>query len=155
MTNVTLDAAGIFNAIVSHAAQLGIFDRVNSHETRSAPGLGLTADVWLDSITPAPQQSGLATVTAVVLINVRVYNSLLSQPTDATDPNILTAVATLMGEYAADFDLGGTVESVDLLGRHGTPLAAKAGYLTVDSATYRVMTITVPAVVNDVWGEAA
>lgn len=155
MTNVTLDPAGIFNAVTSHASALGLFDRVNGHESVNAPGFGLTCDVWLASIKPYPNRGGLATVSAVVALNVRVYNSLQATPQDGQDPTILTATATLMGEYAGDFDLGGTVSNVDLLGESGAQMEATAGYLNVDGAQYRVMTITLPVIVNDVWGEVA
>jgi hypothetical protein len=43
---------------------------------------------------------------------------------------------------------------VDLLGQFGTPLSAQAGYVNQDGRLFRIMTITLPLVVNDVWGQA-
>lgn len=153
MTNLNLDPAGIFNALVSHAKALGLFDRVNGHESKNAPGNGVNADCWVANLKPYPGQSGLASTTAVLVVNVRIYSSMLADPQDAIDPNIITAAATLMGEYSGDFDLGGTVESVDLLGRTGVQLEALGGYLELDKKLYRVMTLTVPMVINDVWAQ--
>ena len=36
----------------------------------------------------------------------------------------------------------------------GVALRARAGYLPLDGNTYRVLTITLPLIVDDVWDEA-
>lgn len=145
----------IVEAVVSHAATSGWFERVNGHEPKNAPGHGLTAAVWMQRITPVAAQSGLAATSALLLLNVRVYASMLTEPQDAIDPNLTAATAALMGAYTGDFTLGGLVADVDLLGRHGTALAAEAGYLEQDRKMFRVYTVTVPLVVNDIWEQAA
>jgi hypothetical protein len=76
---------------------------------------------------------------------------MLAEPQDAIDPAMLDAVDLLCGAYSAGFTLGGALRSIDLLGTYGAPLSAKAGYLTQDSKLYRVMTITLPCIVNDLW----
>ena len=44
---------------------------------------------------------------------------------------------------------------VDLLGQAGVPLSARAGYLEMDDgAVYRVVTLTVPVLVNDLWSQS-
>jgi hypothetical protein len=43
---------------------------------------------------------------------------------------------------------------VDLLGSAGAPLSAQAGYLNQDGRLFRVMTLTLPIIVNDVWDQA-
>src|SRR2546429_1429361 len=154
MTNFNLDPDAILNAAVSHAMALGLFERANGHEPKNAPGNGITAAVWVDYIGPHPGQSGLATTSARLVLNVRIYTSMLAEPQDAIDPRVLAAVGVLMGEYSGDFDFGGAVESVDLLGRAGPPMSAQAGYLNQDGKLYRVMTITVPVIVNDVWSQS-
>ena len=151
MSGATIDLTGIVNAAASHAMSLGVFERVNQHEPKSAPGTGLTCAIWVDAIGPYAAQSGLASTSALLVLNVRGYVSMTQQPYDAIDPNLTTAVALLMGEYQGDFDLGGLVESVDLLGRSGRRLEARAGYLSIDGKMMRVMTITLPVIVNDVW----
>jgi hypothetical protein len=63
----------------------------------------------------------------------------------------MSAVAALMTAYSSDFDLGGNVRNVDLLGAHSAGLTAQAGYLQQDERQYRVMTISLPLVVSDAW----
>lgn len=148
-----MDSAGILNQVVSHASSLGLFEQVNQHEPKNAPGNGLTCSIWVERIGPLPAASGLAQTTTLVTLNARVYTSMLQQPYDAIDTNILTAVDTLINAYSGSFTLGGAVRDVDVLGQFGTGLSAVAGYLNQDNKVYRVMTLTIPLVVNDVWDQ--
>lgn len=143
----------ITDAVVSHALETGYFERVNNHEPKSAPGNGLSASVWVDSIGPVPAGSGLARTSALLRFNVRLYTSMLSEPQDAIDPNLVTALDALLTKYNEDFTLGDLVRNVDLLGQTGASLSAQAGYLNQDNKLYRVFTITLPLVVNDVWDQ--
>lgn len=150
---MSLNTSGIIDGIASHAMSLGLFERVNQHEPKNAPGLGLTCVVWADRVAPVPAGSGLQSTTGLIVFNVRVYTSMLSEPQDAIDPNLLTAVDALMAAYSGDFDLGGTVRNVDLLGQAGTPLSAQAGYVDLSGKIYRIMTVTLPVIVNDLWDQ--
>jgi hypothetical protein len=149
---VTISA--VLDPIVSHAMSLALFERVNQHEPKNAPGNGLSCAVWVDRIFPAPAASGLACTSVMVLFNVRIYSSMLQEPQDMIDPNLIDAVDALMTAYSADFDLGGTVRNIDLLGQFGVALSALAGYLNQDNKMYRVMTIALPVVVNDIWPQS-
>lgn len=151
---MALDIAGVLNAIVSHALASGYFERVNQHEPESNPGSGLTAAVWVQDIR-ATQTSGLDVSSALLVFNVRLYTSMAQEPQDLIDPTLVQATSGLFDAYAGDFTLGGLVRAVDVRGVEGVPLDAKAGYLPQDGVTYRVMTITLPIVVNDVWEETA
>lgn len=146
-----MNVQAILDAVVSHAAASGQFERVNGHEPKSAPGNGLTAAVWVQSVGPVPNGSGLQRTSAVVVFNVRVYAPMLMEPQDAIDPALVGAVDALMSAYSGDFELGGNVRCVDLLGMAGIPLSAQAGYLEQDKRIYRVMTITLPVIVDDAW----
>jgi hypothetical protein len=150
-----MDITGIVNQVVSHAASTGLFERVNTHEPKNAPGNGLTCAVWADQITPVAAASGLDATTGSVILNVRLYTSMLQQPYDAIDPNLVAAVDTLMSAYSGAFTLNGEVRNVDLLGAHGTQLSARAGYINQDGKVYRVMTIMLPLIINDLWLQAA
>lgn len=143
----------IVDVVMSHALASGYFDRVNGHEPKNAPGTGLSAAVWADSIRSV-QSSGLSSTSAAVVLNVRLYTSMLQEPQDAIDPAMLRAVSALFAAYSGDFTLGGNAREVDLLGSDGAPLQAKAGYLNQDQKLYRVMTITLPVIVNDAWDQA-
>lgn len=151
---MALNITGIVDAIVSHALASGWFERVNGHEPKSSPGSGLTAAVWVQNIR-AVQSSGLSVSSALLVFNVRLYTSMVQEPQDQIDPTLVQAVSALFDAYAGDFELGGLIRVVDIRGMEGTALAAVAGYLTQGGVTYRVITITLPVIVNDVWQEAA
>lgn len=148
---MALDTLAIVNAVTSHALASGRFEHVNGHEPKSAPGHGIHAAVWVDRIEPVAQHSGLAATSARLILNVRVYTNMLADPPDAIDPNLAVAVDALMNAYSGDFTLGGLVKNVDLLGQGAQGLSAQAGYLEQDHKLYRVMTINLPVIVNDVW----
>ena len=146
----------LYLAVLDHALASGLFDTVNGHEPKSAPGLGLAAAVWADAIDPVPGGSGLNVTTMRLGLNLRIYSAMLQEPQDAIDPNILAAVSTLMAAYSGDFTLGGLLgaQGVDLLGRAGQALSARAGYLNQDNRIFRVMTILLPLIVPDCWEQA-
>ncbi len=149
-----MSTSGLFNAVISHGMASGLFERVNSHEPKNAPGNGLSMSVWLDSIVPANGSSGLNSTTGVVRFSVRLFSSMVAEPQDDIDPGLLAAVDALFTAYSGDFELGGLVRDVDLLGQFGTPLSAQFGYVTIDNKMYRVATLTVPLVVNDLWSQS-
>lgn len=151
---MSLDINAIIDAVSSSAQSLGLFERVNEHEPRNAPGNGLTCAIWSESLRPVPLNSGLHSTSALMTMYVRLYTSMLTQPYDIIDPNLLSATSTLINAFSGDFELGGQVRNVDLLGSTGTPLSARAGYLDLDKKMFRVMTITLPLIINDVWDQA-
>lgn len=153
---MALQIQALIDAAVSHALASGYFDRVNAHEPKSAPGRGITASVWVERISPYARNSGLAATSALVVLNVRVYTNMVSEPQDAIDPELTLAVDSLMNAYNGDFMLDGLVSSIDLLNASGAGgLEARAGYIEIDKTLFRVMTITLPLIVNDVWTQVA
>lgn len=152
---MALDIVTILDTVQDHALASGYFDAVNGHEPKSAPQNGLTAAVWVEQIGPARGGSGLAATSSRLALNVRLYTPMVQQPEDAIDPDLMTALDALLAAYSGDFTLGGIVREVDLLGAYGDPLSARAGYLTTSGAEYRVMTITLPLIVNDLWEQVA
>lgn len=150
-----MNVTGLLSALTSHASALGIFDRVNKHEPKSAPGNGISCSIWCESISPATNQSGLASTSGRIVFFARVMTAAFQEPQDGIDPAVMKAVDLLMTAYSADFELGGLIRNVDLLGASGIPLGARAGYLTQDSKVYRVMTITIPLIQNDCWDQVA
>lgn len=144
----------ILDAAMSHAMASGYFERVNFHEPKNKPGNGITCALWVQEIGPAQGGSGLNSTTARLALSVRVYQNFVMQPEDAIDPMVLDAVDGLMAAYSADFELGGLIREVDLLGEFGVPLSAQAGYIDVANEMHRVMTITLPLIVNDLWSQS-
>lgn len=152
---MALNIRGILDAVVSHAMASGHFEKVNDHEPANAPSHGLIAAVWTDSLQAVGRASGLASTTVLITFSVRVYTSIQSEPADAIDPNMMAAVDDLCAAYIGDFTLDGLVRQVDVLGAHGQPLLVRAGYIQQSGAIYRVMTVTLPVIVNDLWEQVA
>lgn len=152
---MSLDLTTILNAVEAHALASGYFDAVNGHEPLSPPTSGVTCAVWTEMIGPARGGSGLNSTSARLALFVRLYTPLAQLPSDAIDPAMMTALDALMTAYSGDFELGGLVREVDLLGAYGDPLSGRAGYLKTSGTDYRVFTITLPLVVNDLWSQAS
>lgn len=153
---MAIESQDIVDRLASHAMTTGMFDRVNTHEPKSKPGRGLTCAIWVDRIEPARGRAGLASTTARVVLNVRVYTNMLQNPQDAIDPNVMNAVDKLFEAYSGDFQLGNENRWIDLLGAtQGHPLFSQSGYINIDNVVMRVMTITVPVIVENAWTQAA
>src|SRR5260221_13184426 len=82
---------------------LGVFDRVNTHEPKNAPGNGLSCSIWTDVVEPLPDASGLAATSGRVAFHVRCMSNMLQSPQDAIGPQILIPVTRLIGEYSGTF----------------------------------------------------
>lgn len=150
-----LNTSALVNAIATHAATTGLFDAVPQHEPKNAPQGELTCAVWVADI--APVVSGQASTSARVTFNVRIYLPALNLSpweADAVDPRMTDAADALLADYVGNFTLGGLLRQVDVRGAYGNPLSATAGYLNQDGKIYRVMTIFLPLILNDVWDEA-
>ena len=154
---MTIGYRGTIDALVSHALASGMFGSVNGHEPKSAPAANqITCAVWVQRFVPYPEGSALANVTGTLTVMVRLYAPSLAEPADAIDPDMMDAADVLMAAYAGHFTLGGNVRNIDLLGEASGSqgLTLNAGYLTQDSRQFRVLDITLPMVINDVWQEA-
>jgi hypothetical protein len=150
-----LTAQDLVDNVVSVAQASGLFDRVNAYEPKQAPGNGLTASVWVQSIAPHAQVSGLDVTSARVEFTMRLYTNMLADPEETIDPNLMNATSQMMNLFTGDFTLGNSVFAVDLLGMAGVPLTARAGYVDVGGKLFRIMDITVPLIVADVWTQVA
>lgn len=143
----------VIEAVAGHALESGWFDRVNQAEPKSAPsGSRMTASVWIQGMQPAA--SGLISTSVRFELSVRLYSSMLAEPEDMIDPDLMAAAWDLWTAYSGDFTLGGLVESVDLLGKDGDPLKSEAGYIEIDRRLYRVITISLPVKINDAFDQA-
>ncbi|MEA5366101.1 hypothetical protein VA596_41695 [Amycolatopsis sp., V23-08] len=157
MSDTTMDQliTDVFSRVTSHANGLGVFERVTGHEPKNAPGSGLSASFWLKSFRPHPKASGLNVTAAVLTLNVRIGQNMLKEPQDDVEIEILTSSLKLMAAYSGDFDLGGAIRNVDLLGETGAPLALDGGYINADGVLLRVGIITLPLIINDVFPQEA
>lgn len=148
-----LNFVGVLTAVANHSARLGLFGKINKHEPKNAPGSKLTSAIWVQSIGPA--DAGLAETNVRVTLTQRIYTSMISEPQDAIDPAIVHAVDRIMTVLTGDLTLGGLVRCIDLLGLEGirgsAPMSAEAGYVPIDNKIFRVMDITIPVILNDIW----
>lgn len=141
----------ILSAVVSDVQRSGFFDKVNRHEPKKAPGTGLTAAVWVTALDPIALASGLASTSARLVFTLRMYQSMLLEPQDMIDPRMTKALSNLMRRYHDDFDFEGLIRNIDLLGQFGVSLSAISGYLDIDGKMFRIVDMTIPCIVNDVW----
>lgn len=148
------DFQALINAVASYAGTTGEFETVNTHEPKAKPGSGVTCSIWVDEIAPLAAASGLDAVSGLITLTMRPQMPFLQQPADQIDPLIMRAVAALMALFAGGFTMGDLVRNVDLLGQHSQGLRAKAGYVNQDGTIYRIMDVSVPMVVNDLFPEA-
>lgn len=151
---MSLDVTNILDQIVSHALTLGVFESVNTHEPKNAPGTGITSAVWLQNLQPI-RGSGLDSTSIRIEFRVRIYQNMTAEPQDATDPAMLTALAALMGAYTGAFTLGGIARAVDLIGIYGPPMGAVAGYVNHSGTLYRILDLTLPIITNDTFDQDA
>ena len=150
---MSVDLQGLLTAIEDHQRSIGFFEEVARHEPKNAPGDGITAATWVQDVRPI-QRSGLAATSTRVEVTTRIYTSMLQEPADDIDPRVYAAADKLMEAYTGDFKLGGRLRSIDLLGAHGEPLRARAGYLNQSGMMYRVFDIITPMVVNDAYTQS-
>lgn len=146
---MALDIDTLLGKLVDHALSTGHFDAVNTHEPDNAPGSGLTANVVLDTITPV--SSGLAATSCRVTFIMTFMYPTTVMPRDATEPFLIKALDAVMGRLTGDLRLDDTVRMIDLLGAYGDGLEAITGYYKIQEQAYRVMELTIPLIVNDVW----
>lgn len=145
----------ILDAVVSDVQSTGYFDKVNTHEPKKAPRTQMTAAVWIESIDPIALASTLSYTSARLVFKLRMYQNMLREPQDMIDPLMGKAASRLMRRYHDDFDFEGLVRNIDLLGAYGVALSAISGYLDVDGKMLRIIDMTIPVIVNDVWPQVS
>lgn len=157
---MSLDAATLSGALLDDLGQLGVFDQINKHEPKSAPGRGLTTSFWINEFAPI-QASGLAVTSMRLTYDQRIYLPMVQEPQDEIDDQILDATIAVMGAYSDQFTLrdpagNQLIRCVDLLGMYSDGgLTAKAGYINQDSRIYRAMVLTIPLIIDDVFEQGA
>jgi hypothetical protein len=93
--------------------------------------------------------SALSAQAAYVEIDHKMYRIMTL--------NIPIIINDMFSQLEPNFDFGGVcgVREIDLLGGSGQALNATAGYVEIDKLDYRVMTMNVPIVINDMFVQAS
>jgi hypothetical protein len=155
--NAAVNAGDLMSQVESMALATGLFSSVAGHEPVNPPQLGLTAGLFLSDIGPAKGLSGLVATAARLVFTLRIILPTSGDDPaqlDSIDPSIATATAIVIGAVSAAFTLGGEVFEADLLGRYGAALAGKAGWARIGEQMIRVMDITIPLILDNVWQQA-
>jgi hypothetical protein len=143
------------DVLVSEAQRLGIFEKVNQHESKSQAGNGITMEiVYGTGPTPLPSKSSLSKTSARVIYFARIMIAIQSMPEDSIDAALTNALDLYFDSLHGELGLGDPDPGsfIDILGQTGGVLLdAQGGYLTLDQTLYRVATITIPVVMFDAW----
>lgn len=145
----------VYAAAVSTAKKLAAFEVVISHEPKAAPTSLPACAVWTQELRPVAAVSGLAATSGRLELRARIYLNFLGKPEDKIDPELVRLTSLLLGAYTGGFTFAGTVMEIDLLGAYGQSLSATAGYIQHDSHMFRVMEISVPVIIDDLWTQEA
>ena len=152
---MALDILSLQDRLTSHALSTGYFDSVNETKIDEPTGSGnITCGIWADDIVPI-RSSGLASTSIRITFKIRLFSSTEASPESYVERVMVEAASALFSAYSGDFELGGDARVVDLLGQHGTSLACNAHYMNLSGIVYRVMDLTVPVLVNDVFDQTA
>lgn len=152
---MAFDYQGLIDAVASYAMRTGEFENpVPTHEPKSRPGPGMTCSAFVTATEPVGALSGLNSVSGLIVMTLRIQTPFLQHPADQIDGNLLRAGGAVMALFAGGFTLGGIVRNVDIFGAHGQKMRTQLGYVTQDNTIYRINDVTVPLLVNDLWGEA-
>lgn len=150
-----LDIDVYLNQLRSHAARLGIFEHVVGHPPLNSPPNGVwVAFEWATPGFKASRSSGLASTSGIVTFTADIGKNVGTEPQNDLDIDVGRAASALINAYSGDFDLGGNVRCVDLLGQESGGLTADPSWAKRDDGSvFRIATVTIPLIVNDVFGQ--
>lgn len=123
------------------------------HEPLSAPsGTGVTVCVFPGApMSPITSSSSLTGADVRLEFIVRLLKDAVTEPQDDRETDLIDAYDAVMTSLLGSFTLGGTVRSVDVLGESGQLATGTWGYVQIDSTIFRMVDITVPVMINEVW----
>ena len=146
-----LEIINIQNQVLTHCQQIGVFDNVLTEEPDSLQAGTTTASIVLDSIKPDPKTSGLAQTNAIIVFKIGIWQNSTVHPHFGVPQETMLAAETLIESLHTSLTLNNDVMTVDLFGWSSTGLDVQTGYAPFDEGIYRIVEITVPIIVNDVW----
>ena len=103
---------------------------------------GLGAAIFMDSQTIAELMLD-GNPLEIHYVAVRVYSldAFMGETPDEWELQLLRAVGLLQAALWGDFDLGGTLRTIDLAGEHGRPMSVEYGYVDVGGQMHRDETL--------------
>lgn len=74
---------------------------------------------------------------------------MLAEPTESMEKEFAKAVSSILSDIIGEFDLGGSVRSIDVAGIYGSSIAVSYGYLDLGGTMFRIADITLSLIVDD------
>ena len=146
------DTYAILDKINTRISSLGLFDVVMDHEPKSAPNTdGHVWALWVVSWKPVASKSGLADTAMQLTVQGRIYRSMLHQPEDEIDRDLVGCADAVLRECNADISFGISDEGVwtDLLGDTSEGVTAALGYVRMDTnKIFRMCDIVIPIILT-------
>ena len=145
---MAFDASNTLDAVAGHLLASGYLRDVMIGEPKSPPsGDQLTASVFLNSISVA--EVTLGTTIESHVLTLRIFRNMLAEPTNTMEKEFAKAVSSILSDIIGEFDLGGSVRSIDVAGIYGSSIAVNYGYLDLGGTMFRIADITLPLIVDD------
>ena len=135
------------NWVLSYIGATARFDHIQIGDFKAPPQNEYSAAIMMSSISVAELTLSSTTESHVVLI--RLYHSMLVDPTSEAEIGLAQRVQEITSALLADFDLGETIRNIDAGGQHGTGLNARWGHVEISGATFRIVDMFLPLIVND------
>lgn len=146
---------GVYNAALSIARELNVFEVVIAHEPKAKPVSLPALAVWTQNLVPVAAVSGLSATSGRLGLRARVYKNFMGTPADRIDPDLIFLTSVLLDAFSGGFTFSGMVMEVDLLGAYGESLSAEAGYIEHDGTHFRVMEVSIPVIIDSLWTQEA
>lgn len=143
----------VLDALTDHAERLGVFDIVMEGDPVGLPGDQMVLSWNADSGRPERTMSGLAATSILLTVIGRTFISNKVSPMAGLERKLLVVVDTVMESFHAQIQLGETDMHVDVLGQSGVDLRWQAGFVPVDDELYRVVDITIPVIITDMYAQ--
>jgi len=145
---MAFDASNTLDAVAGHLLASGYLRDVMIGEPKSPPsGDQLTASVFLNSISVA--EVTLGTTIESHVLTLRIFRNMLAEPTETMEKEFAKAISSILSDIIGEFDLGGSVRSIDVAGIYGSGISVNYGYLDLGGTMFRIADITLPLIVDD------
>lgn len=120
-------------------------DRAEIGHPKEPPGENTYAAVYMGRVQVASLT--LNRTIELHVVTIRYYQRALNENVEDVELNLAKQVELIVGDLLGDYDLGGTIRSVDAGGIYGTAL--QATFQWADESRYRFAEITLPLIVDD------
>lgn len=151
---MALNTVNLLTKLGSYVKRTGRAKRVVLYDPMSQVPPG-TISISIRSVRAFNQISALNKTGVCIVFSIVLYIDSKAEPKDGQELELMGVFDLLMQSFNEKFTLEGAVHSIDIFGRAGTPLGADFGRVEIDKVIYRVMDITLPLLVTNVWTQGS